>query len=235
MVRDSVRLKEVFEDLAPEYQFIINEMIERKGADQSSITVGETLRLVPILDMQQGEKMAVLALMGVNNGKYVPKLDHERRCQVLALYRVGITREALAAMFGINTRTVGHIYSQESPHYRQVKEEETLLGREKFIEKYMNDDLLARAMSYRMGVEKQVEKNNRYAKGKAGVHVVRPTQCLHEHRVIISWREDNVPGWYYQDRDGDMPDSWFSTGPDSMRTSRDCFVGMLKDIADAQT
>ena len=237
MVRDSVKLREVFEDLAPEHQSTINEMISKKGGDQEIITVGETLRLVPILDMGKEEQRAVLALMGVNNGKYVAKLDHEKRCQVLALYRQGITREALGAMFGIDSRTVGHIYNPSSKHYKTVREEEKMLGRERFVDKYMNKELLARAMSYRQVAEKSAEKNNRNAKGKAGVHVIRPSQCKIEHTIIIAWREDQKPGpgWYYMDMNGDCPDVWLRGKPESMRTSADCYRDMLRDITDPIT
>ena len=233
MIRDNVKLNDVFENLAPEHQDTINEMVNKKGEDRQRITVGETLKLVAVPDMESSQKMAVLALMGVNNGKYVPKLNHEQRCQVLALYRTGITREALSDMFGINTRTVGHIYSPDSPHYRNVKEEEKMMGRERFIEKYMTDELLSRAMSYRQKMELQTEKNNRYAIGKAGVHIVRPAQCINEHRIIISWRDDlDPPGWYYQDRDSEIPDAWLRSEPESMKTSRDCYLAMLRDLTD---
>ena len=235
MVRDNVKLKDVFTDLAPEFQSVISGMITELGKDQETITVGETLKLKPIAEMPWEEKRATLALMGVNNGKYVAKLDHDKRCQVLALYRMGITREALAAMFNINARTVGHIYNKDSVHYKLVRAEEQALGTEKFIQKHTNDDLFNRAMSYRQTAENEAIKNNKYAKGKEGVHQVRPASCNHVHTVVIRWRDedgDNPAGWYYQDRDGDFPNEWLSSGEESLRTSMDCFRGLLRNITD---
>ena len=75
MVRDRVRLNDVFDNLAPEHQNTIDEMVSQKGEDRQRITVGETLKLVPVPDMESNQKLAVLALMGVNNGKYVPSSE----------------------------------------------------------------------------------------------------------------------------------------------------------------
>jgi len=234
MVRDNVKLREVFEDLAPEHQAIIHGMIDKSGGDQTEITVGETLKLVPIPDMEQQEKMAVLALMGVNNGKYVPKLNHEKRCQVLALYRSKVTREALSKMFNIDSRTVGHIYNPSSKHYKTVREEEKMLGTERFVKKYITDELLSLAMSYRITAAQVAEKNNRNAKGEAGVHVIRPKNCIMEHRLFVAWRDEEgvIPGWYYQDMDGDFPEAWLRGDADSMRTSRECYVYALNHVSD---
>lgn len=218
--------------------------ILRKMLDRECIT-NDT----PILDvvskfqsngkLVREEQMALLAAAFVNKNRFVAKLTLRQRCEVLALRRSGISRESLAKMYGIDRRTVTHIYNDNSPHYKDVRAIEKGMGKDAFIKEYLNDELVNKALAYRQKQETE-EPNNRMARGKEGVHSIRGKDCEYDHRIIISWRdadekEIEVSGWYYKDLDGDYPDNWLSSGPASLKTSNACFVGMLSQISDKLT
>jgi hypothetical protein len=140
-------------------------------------------------------------------------------------------------MYNIDRRTVTHICNPLSTHYKAVREMETGLGADRFRETYLNDTIINKALAFRQETEQAPETNNKLAKGKAGVHVVRGKLCEHDHRVIIAWKNNDDPqievaGWYYKDLDGDFPDNWFCTGDESLKTSNACYVAMLHDITD---
>ena len=233
------KVSEVIENIGPESRVVIKDMIARAGAN-GEITIDQLLALYHHSNpnVTRDERLALVTLAYSNSGKFAPKLDFTRRCEVLALHRAGITNEAIAAMYGIDRRTVVHIYTERSPHYKKVREEEIGLGRERFQATYLTQDNLTKALSYKEAKADQ-EVNNKYANRKAGVHAVKGLMCNHEHHVIIQWHGKNdygwVPGWYYQDLDGDFPDKWFSCGDESLKTSQSCYTMMLQDITDKTT
>jgi len=231
------KVSEVIENIGPESRVVIKDMIARAGAN-GEITIDQLLALYHHSNpnVTRDERLALVTLAYSNSGKFAPKLDFTRRCEVLALHRAGITNEAIAAMYGIDRRTVVHIYTERSPHYKKVREEEIGLGRERFQATYLTQDNLTKAQSYR---DTKQDMNNKYANRKAGVNVVRGPMCDLNHRVMIQWLEIDgdieVAGWYYRDLDGDFPDKWFSCGDESLKTSQACYMAMLKDITDKTT
>jgi hypothetical protein len=186
--------------------------------------------------LSREERIALLSSLYSQKNKFAAKLTFEQRCEILALHRIGITREAVASMYNIDRRTVTHICNPLSKHYKKVREMETGLGTDRFRETYLNDETINKALAFRQEAEKSVEVNNKFAKTKAGVHVVKGKNCQLEHRVIVAWKDKDddieVPGWYYKDLDSDFPDNWFCTGDDSLKTSHACYVAMLSDITD---
>jgi len=230
----SPKVNDIIDALELSVKVTIRNMVSKAGAN-GEITVDQLLALYPHDDpnVTRDERLASVCLRYRETGKFAPKLDFQKRCEILALYRKGITREALAAMYNVDRRTITHIYTHNSPHYKNVRAEEVGQGPERFADMYLRDDLLNRALTYKQEKDGQKSVNNKFAGGRAGIHNVRGPMCEYQHRVIIEWREDQqIPGWYYRDLDGDNPEMWFSTGEDSLRTSQSCYSGMLIDITD---
>lgn len=188
----------------------------------------------------QEEGLALLDLLHAENnyGKFAAKLTFAQRCEILALHRKGCTRELLAKLYKVDRRTVTHIHNPDSPHYKNVREEELRLGRDNFITKYLTLDVQNAAFEMIEGQKNDVT-NNKLANRKRGIHKVRNDFCDYDHRVIIGWVEPGdqddvqVAGWYYKDMDSEWPDTWFSAGgSDSLKTSQACYNAMLGDISD---
>jgi len=170
-------------------------------------------------------------------GKYDHKLDFDQRCEILALYRTGVPRTVLAEAYGLDRRTVTHIYNPRSVHYRNVRAEEEKLGKEQFQKQYITQnahDKLKKAMTNFQPVSEFRPMRN--ATKYKGVHTVENDGTTKPHRIIIGWREagiDNVgAGWYYQDRDGQVPEQWLHNGEESRMTSKACLEGAKEAVFD---
>jgi hypothetical protein len=208
-------------------------MVTRAGAN-GEITVNQLLDKYP--NASKEERIALLSLAFTNDNKFAAKLDFRRRCEVLALARLGITREVIAEIYRVDRRTVTHITNPISPHYKLVKRELARIGWEKFRELYLEEEALNRALAYRSSKQADKVVNNKYANGKQGIHNVRGPMCSYDHRVAIGWQEPGgniqVAGWYYRDLDGDMPDTWFCCDDNSLKNSSACYNAMVNDITD---
>jgi adenosylcobinamide amidohydrolase len=231
-------MADVLELVDPDSQAILRDMLTRAGFNEQ-VTVGEMLnRFVPENDSPKEERMALLHVMGVDKNKFAPKMTRDQRCQVLALHRMGIKPEVLGKMFNVDRRTVTHIYTEASPHYKAIREEEAAIGRAAFNGKYLTYETINTALAFNHQLSTTAVTNNKFAKGKAGIHTVNSKNCAYAHRVIIAWQDVNsdlnidTEGWYYRDLDSDFPDTWFSVGEESMRTSMACYIAMLDDITD---
>jgi hypothetical protein len=183
---------------------------------------------------------AAIAARKAINSKFEPKLDFVQRCQILALYRRGCTRESLAKVFGVDRRTITHIHNAQSPRYKNVREEELRLGRENFIDRYLDLDVL-RAVTLSVNpTEEDKSINNKKSNKMQGIHTVRNEFCDYDHRVIIQWVEKDTQehiktsGWYYKDLDSEWPDQWTTVFglPEAMKSSQACYDAMLVDISD---
>jgi len=73
------------------------------------------------------------------------------------------------------------------------------------------------------------------------MHVLKPDQCEYSHRVVIAWRDEitdvvsgNVlpMGWWYQDLDGNDPDEWFHSGPESLISSQNALLAAETELID---
>ena len=174
------------------------------------------------------------------NSKFEAKLTFARRCEILALHRMGCTREALAELYGVDRRTITHIHNPKSPRYKNVREEELRLGRENFLTTYLDLDMLVKAAAFVQPVLDAKDENNRSANRKAGLHMAQNAMCDYVHRIIIQWVEKGtqehiqVSGWYYRDLDSEWPDQWSTPHgmPEATKTSNACYTAMLTDISD---
>jgi len=174
-------------------------------------------------------------------GKYSAKLDFEQRCEILALYRSGVGRTVLAEAYGLDRRTVTHIYNPNSVHYRNVRDMEKHLGTELFLKTFITENALARL---RRVVKPDVEvvKDDKAPRAKrsatkyAGVHEVQTSSTSFAHRIIIGWCEATLdndgPGWYYRDADGPDPDAWVHNGDESRMSSLACLNAVKDNLVD---
>jgi hypothetical protein len=230
-----MKLSEVINNLEPDCKSTIEAMVSKAGLNGDA-TIDQLASLYPHTDtgMTRDERLALVSLVFIRSNRFAPKLDFPKRCEILALYRKGLTRDALSSIYNVDRRTITHIYNPASPHYKNVRQAEIGMGTERFQETYLTPDALNKALAF---IEERKDKgigtiNNKHANKKAGIHTMRGEMCSYDHRVMIQWREDPVPGWYYCDLDGDFPDKWFTTDENSCKTSQACYVGALRDIAD---
>jgi hypothetical protein len=209
-------------------------MLSKAGLNGDS-TIDQLRAAFPNPDSD--EIVAIVSLIHQRPNKFSPKLSFTQRCEVLVLHRSGFTREIIAKMYGIDRRTVTHVCTDNSPHYKNVRQEEIGLGRARFEEKYRTPDLLNRAYAYVEANKQDGPVNNKQATAKAGIHSMRGELCTFNHRVIIKWLEPpegdvRIAGWYYRDLDGDYSDMWFTRGEPDMKTSQACYNAALEEIAD---
>lgn len=217
--------------VSPDHRDVIINVLNRHGKDMNGITINDMINTMRE-GMSKDELLALVYLSNWDRNRYAPKLTIEQRCEVLALYMTGFSQETIGAMYGINRRTVTHICKPNGVHYKQIRESAASMGKEAFVNKYMAHDKLTVALAFRQDREDTAQKNNKFAAGKDGIHIVRGENCVDQHRVIIQWREEEG-GWFYRDLDGDFPDRWFcSQDETSCRTSQSCYIFMLKDITD---
>jgi hypothetical protein len=174
-------------------------------------------------------------------GRFEAKLTFDERCSVLALYMSGVHRRVLALAFGVDRRTVAHIYNKNSIHYKNVRAELDKLGRDVFLTRHLTEDATRRVAEvanhpsvtlsddFLREVKDEATVPDKRRNRKAGVNVVKPEQCDYSHRVVIEWREN---GWYYQDMDGNDPNAWLHSGPESLLSSANALKGAEQEIID---
>jgi hypothetical protein len=176
--------------------------------------------------------------------EFAPKLGFEERCAILALLRAGVRRPILAAAFGIDKRTIGHIGNNASQHYRNVRQEYEKLGAVDFKEKYLTEAILAKLKAAadefkppepRLNPKINPAQASPRARGKSGIQTVKPDQCRFSHRLDIQWKEPpDTPttGWHFRDLDSDSPDAWYHNGVESLKTSQACFAEAVANLTD---
>jgi hypothetical protein len=166
-----------------------------------------------------------------DRGKFAPKLNFQQRCEVLALYKQGVSRACLADVFNIDRRTVTHMHNPQSKHYRDVRAEYERLGHDEFCRTYITENGTARINAVLNKAESALGQR---ANRNAGINMVGNDFTHHDHRVQIEWRDGAIGvGWYYQDVDGPAPSEWLHNGPDSIRTSTDCLKAVKENLFDA--
>jgi hypothetical protein len=171
-----------------------------------------------------------------SEGKFVPKLNFAERCEILAFYRRGISRVTLAAAFGVDRRTITHIYTVNSPHYKNIREEEKRMGREDFVRTYTTESGARKIALVQEQVKIQPDPNQpvRSANKFRGLNLVKTEYTNFEHRVMIEWFDGAIgEGWYYKDLDGpDSDDIMRHNGPESIRTSQECLRAVKDNLFD---
>lgn len=233
-----MRINEVLELFDPERREVLRDLLAREKLPEDVLVI-EFMQAYPsVRELPQEEAITVLMVQIAQQKRnlYAPKLTFYKRCEILALHKMGFGPEVLSKMYQIDRRTVTHIYTDHSPHYKNVRREFIMLGPDKFREKYLPDyqNVVETAMSYYT----DGKGNNKFAKGKAGLHTMRNGYCDYDHRVAIQWIEAGqhehitTAGWYYRDLDGSYPERWFSSGTESEKTSLACYKGAMENIAD---
>lgn len=171
-----------------------------------------------------------------SEGKFVPKLTFVERCEILAFYRKGVSRVMLAAAFGVDRRTITHIYTKTSPHYKNVREEEERLGRERFVQTYITESGAGKiaAVQSQVKEERDPSLSVKAANKHRGLNMVKTEFTNFEHRVMIEWFDGAIgEGWYYKDLDGpDSDDIMLHNGPESIRTSQECLRAVKENLID---
>jgi len=183
-------------------------------------------------------------------GRFDAKLTFDERCSVLALYISGIHRRVLAAAFGIDRRTVAHIYNKNSVHYKKVRARLQELGQAEFLRQYLTEESTRKAAAVandpsvtladrEWRAQPDTGMPSKRKNRKEGVHVVKPDQCEYSHRLVIQWfdeREESETtlsaGWWYQDLDGNNPEEWFHSGPESLLSSANALKMAQTEIID---
>lgn len=164
-------------------------------------------------------------------GKFAPKLEPEERCAVLALIQSGVDAGVVAVAFGIDRRTVGHIKNTASIHYKETRKELSRLGAVEFAKTYITPEVVERVAKAQKPDDPPVLTSktvdgvpNPRSKAMAGIHVIKPEQCAHSHRIEIAYHDDldGITGWMYRDLDSRYPDAWLHNGDESRLTSQNC-------------
>jgi hypothetical protein len=231
-------VKMAMQYMLPQYVPVIKRLMSDVGLTEDAL-VSDVWSSYAGEALPDRERVALGALRGatVRSGisKFERKLTFKQQCEILALKRLGHTNEFLGAMYGIDRRTVTHMYNPTSNHYKAVREEEKRLGADRFLELYWNEELVAKLIAAEAVISNS--SNNKSANRKKGLHIVQNDWCKSTHRVYIDWREPpdvQEAGWYYRDLDSDFPDDWlYPAGvPEAKLNSQACYDGMLEDITD---
>lgn len=232
-----ITVGEAMEFVTPENRAILNGMLARMDKPVTLPAKEMIASCLSDTTLTTDENLAVISLQFINRNKFAPKMTRQERCEVLALYHAGFGRDVLARLYKVDRRTIAHVYTPTSPHYKAIRDERMGIGTDKFRETYLTHDVVTRAKQFLFEAITP-EANNKYANKKQGVHVVRPPQCTYDHRIIIQWVEADPPkiqvsGWYYKDLDSDFPDDWFTAGGvDSLKNSLACYSAAIEDIGD---
>src|SRR4249919_2417704 len=157
------KVSEALELIEPRDQEIIHHMVAKAGAN-GELTVDQLLALYPYTnpEMPREERLALLCLAHTRKNNFAPKLTFSGRCEVLALCRKGLPKDAIASAYNIDRRTVTHIQNPVSTHYKKVREEELVLGKDRFIETYLTDEIINKVMIYVATSKTKKVANNKH-------------------------------------------------------------------------
>lgn len=173
--------------------------------------------------------------VGHRSDHFKPKLDHAKRCAVLALTKSKIKRERVAAAFGVDRRTVSHISNDTSPHYKAIRRHYVELGHDAFVKKYLTEEVAAlmAAVPITGSTTTSAKASSRRSNAYEGEHLIPAVDGLRakEHHVVIEYRE-GYDGWAFRDLDGDAPDEFYHNGDASLKSSKACYEAILENLTD---
>lgn len=234
----NITVEEALEFVPPESRALLKGILARLGKPTTIPAREMIVNCLGDNTLTTDENLAVISLQFINRNKFAPKMNRLERCEVLALYHAGFGRDVLSKMYKVDRRTIAHIYTPTSPHYKAIRDERIGLGPDKFRETYLTPEVINKAKQFLTDMALP-EANNRHANKKQGVHIVKPPQCTYNHRLVIQWVDAGdhkgvtESGWYYKDLDSDFPDDWFTAGgPESLKNSLACYSAALADITD---
>jgi hypothetical protein len=162
---------------------------------------------------------------------------------------MGVNRRLLAVTFGINRRTVTHIYNNNSPHYRDVRAEYDKLGKDAFVRRYLTEEVALKLKQTEQDKIAQIKmqlndkeeskvahkmaKPNPRRNRDEGFHLLQPDHCQYSHRIHVMWEDGYFGyGWYFKDLDGAFPDQWMHSGEDSILSSSTALAGAKNEVQD---
>lgn len=147
----------------------------------------------------------------LGDNRFAAKLSFDERCQMLALKLSNMSIGAIAVAFGVNRRTVTHVYQPHSPRYQNVRKQLETMGRDAFLTRYIDEDLINRVKAAAETPEAQMSGNkyeqkeshsttpNPRATKAAGISVHKGEGHGFTHRIEVVWvdnKEDYPDGWY---------------------------------------
>jgi hypothetical protein len=231
------KVTDVIHLMHPTYKPILEEMMAREGMNGETTVSQIYAYFTPDKVKTSDERIAIGALGGAVSkfgaNKFGAKLDLTRQCEIIALYKLGYNVELLSKAYGINRKTVTHMYSPLSVKYKVPKQQLKEMGEDSFIKTYATEEVINRVDKLRPQIQ---GGNTRMADGKKGIHLVQNKNCTFRHRVEIRWREADsfaeTSGWYYKDMDGDFPEAWLRGDDESLKNSQACYNNMMKSIED---
>lgn len=239
-----ITVGDVLPRMEPNHQDVLKGMLVKAGIPEDE-SVFEALKKFVYSDLYKDwsleQKKALIPLMSWDREKFAPKLSYQQRCEVLALHHSGISRDLLSRAYGIDRRTVTHIYNPKSAHYREVRQEFLGLGAVAFSEKYVTQHVMDRVLAFK----KRDPEANKGADRRSGPHTILGENTATPHKVVIAWKDTGdeqdmngeriiKPGWYYNDLDGEFPNCWLYDDDDSLRSSDACYKAMLRNIRDKE-
>lgn len=211
-----------------------------------------TTQLKPDLSHLDPETRAMLEEAGnqpAYDGKFAPKLSQQERCSILAASKYGVTRNVVAAAFDIDRRTVTHICSDNSPHYRSVRDEYSRLGHQDFFKLYLTPDVIKKVnkafhdpnvkaktshlradQAARLSAQRQIDGPNPKANKHEGRQSIVATMHEGQMVVVVIWYGESIDGetgWHFRaPREGEFTrqnDKALMTSAEALKEAKERF------------
>jgi hypothetical protein len=134
-------------------------------------------------------------------GKFSPKLTMEEQCKALAIGMKypDIPRSSVAEHFGIHKTNMGHMWNRYSIRYRPVRRLAEEMGRDAFIAKYLDPEIVEAVLVIRKRIQAASPASpdrprlpNINRDKYKGIHTMPDGS-----QVLVDWfTEPRGPGWY---------------------------------------
>ena len=174
------------------------------------------------------------------------KLNDNERLAIITLDKIGVRRDVIATAFGVNRRTVAHMVNETSPRYRASRKKYYAEGHDNCVAKYITEEVLRKVRDVPVRTKTntppktdEVVVSSR-ADRLAGSHRIDPMPPLRRYAREVEIKflrdtddPDKPDGWYYRDKSSTTdPDSWFSFGEESRKTSSACLRAVAENLMD---
>ena len=151
-------------------------------------------------------------------GKWAPKMTLHQRCQALAIGMryPDLSRTAVAEYFGVHKTNMAHLWNRYSRNYRPVHRLAEEMGRNDFIEEYLDAEIVAAVLAIQQNRRPPPPKLPNVNRDKyEGQHTLQPSGAV----ILVRWLDafegvegPRASGWYGIERDDpDIPSGPFNT------------------------